>query len=146
MSNTPEDVECAHRHTRKMCACTHPHTHTPTHTSTYTPTHTHTHTHVSCKYTASRFGVSNTPEELECAHSVHTHTRMHARTRAHIHTHHMARNFGEESYMADWYVVMSSIHQYLFNKKLALLHNHIAARRAKLSALSSAVHEDTTFP
>ena len=70
-----------------------------------------------------------------CTLCTHTHTRMHARTRAHIHTHHMVRKFGEEPIMADWHVGMSAIHQYLFNKKSALL--HIVAGCAKLSALSS---------
>ena len=52
-----------------------------------------------------------------------THTGMHACMRAHIHTHHnMTIKFGGESIMADWYVVMSAIHQYPF-------HNHIVAVR-----------------
>ena len=47
---------------------------------------------ITLKIHCSRFGVSNTPEDVECAHSVHTHARTHTlhrhtHTRMHAHTH-----------------------------------------------------------
>ena len=75
VSNTPEDVECAHSvHTHTHTAQTHTHTHAHTHTPHHIHTHIHTHTHTQCTDSPRWVYYMHTPLYAQyCTTNTHIH-------------------------------------------------------------------------